>query len=80
MEKFVQNIPEQFKDDFAKEPEEFQFFVVLLSLLSDEKRRQLKNDYKEGQAHNRVLGGHDLGHCLQLYDIFSGEALKNAAI
>lgn len=73
--KFTDNIPEEFKTAWQKEPENIRDFVVMLSLLDDKERRQLKEDFKAGKAKNHVLAGHDLGNCLMLYEVFSGKAM-----
>lgn len=73
--KFEEKIPEELKTYFQKEPEKTQFFIVMLSLLSDEERRQLTEDLKTGKARNKMMTGHDLGRCLTLYDAYSGKML-----
>lgn len=71
---FEEKIPKEFKAYFQKKPEETQFFIILLSLLSDEERQQLKDDLGAGKARNKMMTGHDLAACIEWYDIFSGKA------
>ncbi len=75
IKKFEEQIPKDFKIHFQKEPENIRSFVVLLSLLNDKERQQLTEDYKAGKVRNHMVGGHKLGNCLTLYDIFSGKIL-----
>ncbi len=77
---FEENIPEPFKTYFKKEPENIQYFIVLLSLLSNEERERLKDDLKAGKAKNHVLTGHNLGNCITLYEIFSGKILPKDSV
>ena len=77
---FEEKIPEPYKPLFKKEPENIQTFVVLLSLLDDKERQQLKEDLAAGKAKNAMMTAHDLGNCLMLYEIFSGKALPKKGV
>ncbi len=73
-EKFEKNIPEEYKEMFEAKPEKTKFFIVLLSTLSGKERKHLEEDFKMGKVRSEVMTAHNLGSCLMLYKIFSGES------